>query len=109
MSTSSFHRPESAAELTHSSGETDTKTNLNGHAADKTLPSDPGFKFMDLGCAPGGFSSFLLDDERCLGGAGVTLSSSAGGFPTRLRRPNFFMQQRDLFELVPEDLLYSSS
>lgn len=24
----------------------------------------PGFKFLDLGCAPGGFSSYLLEDPR---------------------------------------------
>eukprot|EP00929_Paragymnodinium_shiwhaense_P094080 TRINITY_DN544_c0_g1_i1.p1 TRINITY_DN544_c0_g1~~TRINITY_DN544_c0_g1_i1.p1 ORF type:complete len:544 (+),score=123.58 TRINITY_DN544_c0_g1_i1:131-1762(+) len=66
-----------------------------------------GFKFLDLGCAPGGFSSFLLDDPRCKAGFGVTLPSLSGGFPVRVRRPNFFLQQGDLFEIGFNDLLAS--
>eukprot|EP00392_Amoebophrya_sp_AT5.2_P000198 g198.t1 len=69
------------------------------------LPEDPGFKFLDLGCAPGGFASFLLEDPRCLAGCGVTLANSSGGYPIRLRQPNFFMQIRDLFDLSTADLL----
>ncbi|CAE8611379.1 unnamed protein product [Polarella glacialis] len=38
-------------------------------------------------------------------GFGVTLPSTAGGFPMRLRCPNFFLQQGDLFELGPSDLV----
>lgn len=66
-----------------------------------------GFKFLDLGCAPGGFSSFLLDDARCRTGFGVTLPSTSGGFPMRLRSNNFFLQQADLFEIGPSDLIAS--
>jgi len=68
------------------------------------IPED-GFTFLDCGCAPGGFSRFLLDDPRCRNGYGVTLPSSSGGFPMRLRCNNFFMQQGDLFEIGQEDFL----
>lgn len=66
-----------------------------------------GFKFLDLGCAPGGFSSFLLADPRCGAGFGVTLPSLSGGFPVRVRDHRFFLQQADLFEVGPADLLAS--
>lgn len=71
----------------------------------RSLVPPTGFKFLDLGCAPGGFSSYLLEDPRCKMGFGVTLPSTAGGFPMRLRRPNYFLQQGDLFELGPSDLV----
>lgn len=70
------------------------------------LPST-GFRFLDLGCAPGGFSTFLLEDPRCYTGFGVTLPSLSGGFPVRVRSERFFLQQADLFELGPGDLLAS--
>lgn len=66
-----------------------------------------GFKFLDLGCAPGGFSSFLLDDPRCRTGFGVTLPSTCGGFPMRLRSNQFLLQQADLFEIGTDDLIAS--
>lgn len=69
------------------------------------LVPETGFKFLDLGCAPGGFSSYLLEDHRCSMGFGVTLPSTIGGFPMRLRTSNFFLQQGDLFELGPTDLM----
>jgi len=69
------------------------------------LVPENGFRFLDLGCAPGGFSSYLLQDARCQMGFGVTLPSSLGGFPMRLRCPNFLLQQGDLFELGPQDLV----
>lgn len=69
---------------------------------------DTGFKFLDLGCAPGGFSSYMLEDPRCRAGFGVTLPSTSGGFPMRLRSNNFFLQQADLFEVGPTDLLASN-
>jgi len=68
---------------------------------------DSGFKFLDLGCAPGGFSSYMLEDPRCRAGFGVSLPSTSGGFPMRLRCNNFFFQQGDLFEIGPTDLLAS--
>lgn len=68
---------------------------------------EKGFKFLDLGCAPGGFSSYMLEDPRCRAGFGVSLPSTSGGFPMRLRCNNFFFQQGDLFEIGPTDLLAS--
>lgn len=69
------------------------------------LLPETGFKFLDLGCAPGGFSSYLLDDPRCHSGFGVSLPTRSGGFPIRLRSNQFFFQQADLFEVGPTDLL----
>lgn len=57
------------------------------------LPED-GFRFLDFGCAPGGFSCFLLEDSRCRFGLGVSLASGSGGYPIRLRKPNFMIQVR---------------
>lgn len=71
---------------------------------ESSIPSS-GFRFLDLGCAPGGFSSFLLDDPRCSAGFGVTLPSLSGGFPVRVRSDRFLLQHADLFELGPRDLL----
>lgn len=65
------------------------------------------FKFLDLGCAPGGFSAFLLEDRRCSAGFGVSLPALKGGFPMRLRSDSFFLQQADLFEILPDDLIAS--
>jgi len=73
----------------------------------QALMPSTGFKFLDLGCAPGGFSAFLLDDPRCLAGFGVTLPSNCGGFPVRVRDSRFFLQQGDLFEIGPTDLIAS--
>lgn len=73
---------------------------------DDLLPAE-GYRFLDLGCAPGGFSSFLLEDHRCKSGFGVTLPALSGGFPVRVRSDRFFLQQADLFEVGPADLLAS--
>lgn len=40
-----------------------------------------GFSFLDIGCAPGGFSYFLLNRTGCSRGCGITLSRGKGGFP----------------------------
>mmetsp|Transcript_5382 Transcript_5382/g.13011 ORF Transcript_5382/g.13011 Transcript_5382/m.13011 type:complete len:465 (-) Transcript_5382:102-1496(-) len=76
------------------------------HSLDQELPQE-GFTFLDLGCAPGGFSSFLLNDARCKNGFGVTLPSKVGGFPVRLKSDRYLVQRADLFELGPDDLLAS--
>ena len=52
--------------------------------------AEGGFRFLDLGCAPGGFSSFLLSDPRCAGGYGVTLPEEMGGFPLRVQQTETF-------------------
>jgi len=79
---------------------------VNRNTLSSTLPRD-GFRFLDLGCAPGGFSSYLLNDPRCKAGFGVTLPSVSGGFPMRLRSPNFLLQQGDLFEIGVSDVVAS--
>lgn len=80
---------------------------FEAHSQLQGVVPEAGFRFLDLGCAPGGFSSFLLDDPRCRSGFGVTLPSTSGGFPMRLRSNKFFLQQADLFEVGPEDLVAS--
>ena len=38
-------------------------------------------RFLDIACAPGGFSQFLLDHFPNSSGSGITLPESLGGFP----------------------------
>ena len=42
------------------------------------------FPFLDLGCAPGGFTTWLLKNNKKARGTGVTLSSEAGGLRMQL-------------------------
>lgn len=64
------------------------------------------FSFLDLGCAPGGFSQRMLEELGDGGtGYGVTLPFEAGGFPLLLHDLRFHVQASNLMELQsPEDL-----
>ena len=53
----------------------------------------PHFKFLDLGAAPGGFSSFLLTDARCDRGYACTLPEERGGFRFMVEDPRLFVQK----------------
>lgn len=80
------------------------------YETNRSFPALPeSFNFLDLGCAPGGFSSFLLDDERCGMGYGVTLPAENGGFPARISKhekaAQYALQYADLFLIEPKDLL----
>lgn len=88
---------------------------------DKSIPRHlgrPGARFLDLGCAPGGFSQYLLEyleyPHTCEYGIGVTLPQSEGGFPLLVQDPGFwaengawswaqrfFPQWMDLFKADP--------
>jgi len=61
--------------------------------------------FLDLGCAPGGFSGRLLEEHPGAKGFGVTLPAEAGGFPILLNDQRFQVQSCDLMGLnSPQDL-----
>jgi len=62
--------------------------------------------FLDLGCAPGGFSQRMLEELYEGGsGFGVTLPFEVGGFPLLLHDPRFHVQACNLMELQsPADL-----
>ena len=54
------------------------------------------FEYVDLGCAPGGFSGYLLSDERCVKGTGYTLCTKLGGFPVIIENPRLTVNYTDL-------------
>lgn len=61
--------------------------------------------FLDLGCAPGGFSCRLLEERPTAQGFGVTLPVEAGGFPVLLEHARLQVQGCNLMELrSPEEL-----
>mmetsp|Transcript_12975 Transcript_12975/g.31267 ORF Transcript_12975/g.31267 Transcript_12975/m.31267 type:complete len:763 (+) Transcript_12975:56-2344(+) len=62
-----------------------------------------GFRFLDLGCAPGGFSYFLLSDPRCIQGWGVTLPTEMGGYRILFEDPRFAVQEGDLMAIHPTE------
>jgi hypothetical protein len=65
------------------------------HASSVNLPTS--FKFLDLGAAPGGFSSFLLSDPRCERGFACTLQEDLGGFPFLIEDQRLYVRKCDLF------------
>lgn len=66
--------------------------------------------FLDLGCAPGGFSSRLLDELPNARGYGVTLQREAVGFPVLLSHERFQLQYADIMALrTPTDIAMSDS
>mmetsp|Transcript_71727 Transcript_71727/g.214132 ORF Transcript_71727/g.214132 Transcript_71727/m.214132 type:complete len:398 (-) Transcript_71727:102-1295(-) len=61
--------------------------------------------FLDLGCAPGGFSCRMLEEQPSAQGFGVTLPVEAGGFPVLLDHSRLQVQGCNLMELgSSEDL-----
>jgi len=48
---------------------------------DEFLPSLSDLRFLDIACAPGGFSQYLLDHFPTSQGYGITLPEALGGFP----------------------------
>jgi len=55
--------------------------------------------FLDLGCAPGGFSCRLLEERPAARGFGVTLPVDLGGFPVLLAHERLRVQSCDLMGL----------
>lgn len=80
---------------------------LRASIGEKNGPSS-GFTFLDLGCAPGGFSAYLgaakPDPPYCRMGFGVTLPLALGGFFMGYRSERMHIQFRDLMTLKPPDL-----
>jgi len=61
--------------------------------------------FLDIGCAPGGFSSRLLDESPSARGYGVSLPVDAGGFPVLLIRDRLQVQYANIMAIEsPADL-----
>ncbi|KAI0353447.1 hypothetical protein OH77DRAFT_1427519 [Trametes cingulata] len=63
------------------------------------LPSEP-FEFLDVGCAPGGFSAHVLRTNPQARGVGLSLPESQGGH-TFLLEPIFWPR----YEYVEQDML----
>ncbi|KAI0644346.1 hypothetical protein C8Q79DRAFT_975544 [Trametes meyenii] len=64
------------------------------------IPPCGGFEFLDIGCAPGGFSQHVLQRNPSARGLGVSLSESRGGHAFLLE-PTYL----DRYEYVQQDLL----
>jgi len=61
--------------------------------------------FLDLGCAPGGFASRLLEEVPSAQGFGVTLPVDAGGFPMLLDDGRLQVQRCDIMALGKQEEL----
>ncbi|KAK0196357.1 hypothetical protein F5146DRAFT_1217466 [Armillaria mellea] len=69
--------------------------------------NDGDFRFLDLGCCPGGFSSYILDTNPRATGVGVSLSPQEGGHPflmdeNLLNRYSIMFANMAKFELGPD-------
>eukprot|EP00928_Gymnodinium_smaydae_P004108 TRINITY_DN11432_c0_g1_i3.p1 TRINITY_DN11432_c0_g1~~TRINITY_DN11432_c0_g1_i3.p1 ORF type:complete len:887 (-),score=188.51 TRINITY_DN11432_c0_g1_i3:1482-4142(-) len=70
-----------------------------------------GFRFLDLGAAPGGFSGALLDQHACAWGVGVTLPPAVG-FPMlaggdACRAGRYSVHYADLLDVGPSFLAHA--
>lgn len=79
-----------------------------GVALSAYLQRAPGFRFLDLGAAPGGFSGRLLSDPWCSWGVGVTLPPGKG-FPLLLdgslcQGGRYLAHFADLLDVGPYEL-----
>lgn len=87
----------------------DLGSELQQCAADGTPPGMlPAPSFLDLGCAPGGFSACLLQDT-ILGpnsvGYGVSLPPQMGGFQMIFGSDRLCVQLNDILQLESHDLM----
>ncbi|RPD58735.1 hypothetical protein L226DRAFT_548347 [Lentinus tigrinus ALCF2SS1-7] len=64
------------------------------------IPSSKQLSFLDVGCAPGGFSSYILQKNRTAIGMGISLPESAGGHALLLEE-----WLRSRYHHYPEDIL----
>lgn len=55
--------------------------------------------FLDLGCAPGGFSQRLLEEGEATKGYGVSIPTEQGGFPVLIRHERMQVQACNLMDL----------
>lgn len=73
---------------------------------------DRDFRFLDLGCCPGGFSSYILDKNPQATGFGISLSPQEGGHSFLmdehlLDRYSIMFANMAKFELAPDSNLAS--
>ncbi|KAF9028661.1 hypothetical protein BDZ89DRAFT_1160196 [Hymenopellis radicata] len=65
------------------------------------------FRFLDLGCCPGGFSAYILEKNKLARSLGISLPTEAGGYAycleSRQRRETFLPADLTLFDLRPLD------
>ena len=65
--------------------------------------------FLDIACAPGGFSQYLLDHFPNSFGRGITLPENFGGFPVCVQTPHYHPHNgNSRFQLFYFDLLSMS-
>jgi len=64
------------------------------------LGSNP-FTFVDIGCAPGGFSRFLLDHSQCIGGTGLSLPVEQNGVKMLVSDPRMQTVMQDVMQALP--------
>ncbi|EGN99288.1 hypothetical protein SERLA73DRAFT_73821 [Serpula lacrymans var. lacrymans S7.3] len=71
------------------------------HASDFIPNIEHEFMFLDLGCCPGGFTSYILDSNRKAAGLGISLEVEQGGHMSLL-------SEKDLerFSITYTDLTY---
>ncbi len=53
----------------------------------RLVSNDRVKRFLDLGCAPGGFSEWIIKNNRSCTGVGFTLPPELGGFPMKFDAP----------------------
>lgn len=65
---------------------------------------DMPIEFLDIACAPGGFSQYLLDYYQHAVGYGITLPEKCGGFPVTIKSDRYWLSYLDLLShpLDPE-------
>ncbi|KAF7297753.1 FtsJ domain-containing protein [Mycena kentingensis (nom. inval.)] len=61
----------------------------------KVVPERSRFRFLDLGCCPGGFTSYILDKNPDARGAGISLPVESGGHACMLDEEH--LQRFDLY------------
>ncbi|KAI0365199.1 hypothetical protein BV20DRAFT_973507 [Pilatotrama ljubarskyi] len=64
------------------------------------IPASCSLDFLDVGCAPGGFSACVLEKNRHATGVGLTLPASAGGYAFALQPCH-----RRRYRVVYQDIL----
>ncbi|EIW58881.1 uncharacterized protein TRAVEDRAFT_48024 [Trametes versicolor FP-101664 SS1] len=69
-------------------------------AAAGFIPTSEPLEFLDIGCAPGGFSTHILQTNPDARGVGISLSESQGGHPLLLS-----WEYTSRYEYLEQDLL----
>lgn len=67
-------------------------------------PGNKSIAFLDIACAPGGFSQFLLDHYQRSIGYGITLPVKSGGFPVTISSGDPHRYYLSYFDLLAHPL-----